>query len=80
MKKALVVEAPRAAYSIDQIERPMTLGELAGLLEEMLSSGEFEEDDLFILSHDNGYTYGSIDLRNTYETHVENEDGEWIKE
>lgn len=75
MKRAIVFEAPRTGYSIDQISRPTTIGELKQLFEEL----ELEDDDIFILSHDRGYTYGSIN-DTTYEICIENEDGEWETE
>lgn len=70
-RKALVFEAVREGYSIDQIRRPMTVGELKQFLE------DFDDDTLFILSHDRGYTYGSIDARTEVTTFREQEDGEW---
>ena len=66
MARALVFEALREGYGIDQIQNPMTVGELREFLE------DFDDDTLFILSHDNGYTYGSIDVR-TLEVYTEGE-------
>lgn len=70
-RRAIVFEAGRTGYSIDQAtdgRYVMTIGDLKELLE------DFYDDDLFILSHDNGYTYGSIsDGREA----IEDEDGEW---
>lgn len=71
MKRALVFEAERTGYSIDQVSRPMTVGELKEFLE------DFNDDTLFILSHDGGYTYGSIDTRRNVTMFREQEDGEW---
>ena len=69
MRNAIVFEASRDGYGIDQIaNRAMTVGELISLLE------DYDEDTLVVMSHDNGYTYGSI--RFTSEA-VEDEDGEW---
>ena len=68
---AIVFEADGSGYSIDQIvDRAITIGELKRLFE------DYEDDDLFILSHDNGHTYGSISLNNYHEAE-EDEDGEW---
>ena len=53
-RKALVFEALREGYGIDQLRDPMTVGELRRLLE------EYDDDALFVLSHDSGYTYGSV--------------------
>lgn len=70
-RMAVVFEALRTGYSIDQIaNKAMTVGDLIGILE------EYDEDTLFVLSHDNGYTYGSVS-RWEYSEREENEDGEW---
>lgn len=74
MRHAIVFEASRDGYGIDQIaDKAMTVGELKSLLE------DYDDDDLFVLSHDRGYTYGSISDM-TMEYRVENEDGEWEEE
>lgn len=72
-KRALVFEAIREGYGIDQLNNPMTVGELKEFLE------DFDDDTLFILSHDSGYTYGSIDTRTQVTTFEEQEDGEWAE-
>lgn len=55
MKEALVFEASRDGYAIDQIASgAMTVGVLRAILE------NYDDDTLFVLSHDNGYTYGSV--------------------
>lgn len=62
MKNAVVFEASRTGYAIDQVlDRAMTVGELIDLL------SDYDEDTLFILSHDNGYTFGSISMAEYYE-------------
>lgn len=53
-KSAIVFNAVSEGYSIDQLRKPMTVGELKELLE------DYEDDSLVILSFDNGYTYGSL--------------------
>ena len=69
MRTALVFDARRDGYGIDQIaDKAMTVGELKELLE------DYDDDTLFVLSHDRGYTYGSIKYPAYYE---ENEDGEF---
>lgn len=74
MRSAVVFEAERRGYGIDQIaDQAMTVGDLIDLLQ------EFDEDDLFVLSHDNGYTYGSVNRWMVYEAR-EDEDGEWERE
>ena len=55
MSKAVVFEARREGYGIDQVRNPVTVGELIAALQELE-----DEDAIFILSHDGGYTYGSI--------------------
>lgn len=69
-RQALVFEAERTGYSIDQIRRPMTAGELRRLLE------DYDDDTLIILSHDRGYTYGSLDRRPSFMVET---DGEWTE-
>lgn len=71
MRGAIVFEAEREGYSIDQIaDRAMTVGELIRILE------DYDEDRLFILSHDNGYTYGSLSEWD-FKDMEEDEDGDW---
>lgn len=54
MKQAIVFGADRTGYGIDQVRHPMTVGKLRELLEDL------DDDMMVILSHDNGYTYGSM--------------------
>ena len=54
MKRALVFGADRTGYGIEQVERPLTVGQLRELLEDL------DDDMIVICSHDNGYTYGSL--------------------
>ncbi len=71
MRKAIVFEASRDGYGIDQIaDRAMTVRELIGILQ------EYDEDTLVVMSHDRGYTFGSISERDMYIAR-ENEDGEF---
>ena len=53
-KFVLLLEASREGYSLDQIGRTMTAGELIAYLE------DFDEDTPVAISNDNGYTYGAI--------------------
>lgn len=73
MRKAIVFEAERTGYGIDQLQNPMTVGELKAFLE------DFDDDRLVVLSHDRGYTYGSLNL-NMVSDYSEDEDGEWHAE
>ena len=53
--KAVVFGVRREGYGIDQVEAgAMTVGELKEMLEQL------DDDALVIMSHDNGYTYGSL--------------------
>ena len=70
MEKALVFGVMREGYGIDQINNPLTVGDLRYLLEDL------DDDITIILSHDNGYTYGS--LPSVAELREQNNDGEWI--
>ena len=52
--KALIIDAKREGYSISQIRRTLTVGELKDLLE------EYNDETPIYLSHDDGYTYGGL--------------------
>lgn len=67
-RTAIVFDAAREGYGIDQVRNPMTVKELREILEDC------EDDDLVILSHDRGYTYGSPRYPVYY---CEGSDGEW---
>ncbi len=74
MKKAVVFGASRDGYSIGQIaDKAMTVGELIWLLQ------DFDEDALVVLSHDRGYTYGSISQYDC-ETYTQQEDGSFERD
>lgn len=58
------IEAKRQGYSIDQVNRTITVQELIDML------SQFEPDMPVYLSHDNNYTYGGIverDIEEVYE-------------
>ena len=65
--KALIMEAERTGYAIDQVRGTMTVGELIAFL------SDFDEDMPIYTSQDNGYTYGGIRYDNFRE---EEGDGE----
>lgn len=67
-KQVLFIEGRREGYSIDQIRRTMTVGELIDFL-----SG-YDEDTEIYLNNDNGYTYGSITWSSITSEYVEVED------
>lgn len=50
----LVFNASRDAYSVEDIRRTMTVGDLIDLL------NNFDEDTRVYLAFDGGYTYGSV--------------------
>lgn len=71
MRQAIVFEARRVGYDIQQVaDGAMTVGLLKALLE------DWDDDDLFILSHDNGYTFGSISTSECMMAE-EDEEGDW---
>lgn len=57
MKTAIVFEATREGYAIDQLSesRTITVGHLKAILRNV------PDETMFVLSHDNGYTFGSLD-------------------
>lgn len=57
MRTAIVFEARREGYSIDQVERPMTVGELMSMLK------EYDKNDIVIVSCALGYTYNYGTIR-----------------
>ena len=69
--EALVFEASRSAYSIgDIVDGAITVGELRALLE------DYDDETPLVLSHDNGYTYGSLSKWDgRLMTQIEDEDG-----
>lgn len=72
MRRAVVFEADMEGYDIEQVaHQAITVGHLRALLEYV------DDDVLFILSHDNGYTYGSI--RDAHHA-TEQENGEWMRD
>ena len=73
-RQAVVFEAERTGYGIDQIaDRAMTVGDLISILR------DYDEDTLFVLSHDRGYTYGSLKMHD-FAVMYEGEDGEWAED
>ncbi len=52
--KTLLIDAKREGYALDQCGRTMTVGELMDWLD------QFDDDCQVYLSHDNGYTYGTV--------------------
>ena len=71
MRKAVVFDAPRTGYSIEQIINPMTVGDLKELLEEM------EDDIIVVASHDRGYTYGTLEFMSVCEEREGEYGPEW---
>lgn len=68
-KRVIVFEASRDGYGIDQIESPVTVGELMRMLKDL------DEDTPIIMSHDRGYTYGSLSRTAEIREEIEGEYG-----
>ena len=56
MTKRITFEATREGYTKDQVDYPITVGELIEFLE------DYDEDTEILLSHDSGYTFGTLTL------------------
>ena len=56
-RKAVLIEARRECYGLDQIGRTMTVGDLIYYLKEELC---LDDEQPIYISNDNGYTYGRI--------------------
>lgn len=54
LTKGIIFEAIREGYAPDQVVWPTTVGELMEIL------ADYDEDTAIIISHDNGYTFGSL--------------------
>ena len=65
--RALIMEAERTGYSIDQIRQTMTVGDLIAFL------SDYDEDTPIYTSQDNGYTFGGIEYDNFREEEDEEE-------
>lgn len=65
---ALLLEANRAGYGIDQIRNTMTVRDLISFLE------GFDGDTKIYISNDNGYTYGGITHNDFREEDCDEED------
>lgn len=71
----VVVEAQRNAYSADKAaDSSMTVGELISEL------NQFDDSAKVILSHDNGYTYGSISAHDITEEAADLDESEKLEE
>ena len=74
LRKAIIFEVPREGYAIHQIaDEAITVRDLINVLH------YFDDDTLFMLSHDYGYTYGNLDMDSAL-LFVEDEDGEFTEE
>lgn len=70
MKTQVIINANRQGYTPEQIRHTMTVGELISALE------EYDNDAPIYLSHDNGYTYGGINLYDIEESVSDDESEE----
>ena len=66
--KYLEISAVREGYEPDQCSDTMTVRELRNLL------NYFDDDLPIYLSHDNGYTYGSVTDNTVYPAYYDDED------
>ena len=64
----VIINARRNGYTTTQCGRTMTVGELIEFLE------DFDEDAPIYLSHDRGYTYGSINEQDFEESESDDEE------
>ena len=70
MKSAVVFEVTREAYGIEDVRRPLTVRQVINALE------EFDDDTLFIISNDEGYTYGKLTDQSYWEQTSDDEEFE----
>ena len=66
----IIINAKRNGYGPDQCGRTMTVAELISML------NEYEDDEKIYLSHDRGYTYGSITESDFEEAEEDDENDE----
>lgn len=69
--KAIIIQAKRQAYGVEDIvsdSRTLTIREL---IEEL---SQYDEEAKVVLSHDNGYTYGGITARDIEDYEGENDE------
>lgn len=72
--KAIYIEAKREGYSPEQCPKTMTVGELISFL------SDYDEDTKIYLSHDRGYTYGSVTKWRINDEEYYNDDDEYEEE
>lgn len=65
---ALVFEARRDVYGIEQLRKAVTVGDLLAFLEGR------DPNEWIVLSHDNGYTYGTVSRRVSVQEYDENDE------
>ena len=68
--KALIIDAHRDGYSVDQVYETITVSDLIYRLE------DFDGDTPVYISYDNGYTYGGISEYDLNLEDVEEEEDE----
>ena len=65
----ITFEAEREGYTRGQVSAPLTVGELKQFLD------DYSDDTLIFLSHDRGYTFGTLRLEEVEESwRVEDDD------
>ena len=68
--KALIIDAHRDGYSVDQVYETITVGDLIYFLE------DYPDDTPVYISNDRGYTYGGISEDDLSLKYVEEEEEE----
>lgn len=63
MKRMAVFDTKKEGYWVDQLQHLMTVKELKKILDDL------RDEDMIVISHDNGYTFGSIKFNGVWEEH-----------
>lgn len=61
----LIIEVRREGYSLSQISKTLTVGELIEILD------QYEDHTQIFTSHDNGYTFGGLREQDFSETDID---------
>lgn len=72
----VIIECPRTDYSVEDVQKnrnTMKVKELKEVLE------QYDDDDIVVTSHDNGYTYGPVSRYNFRDEEIEEEE-DWDEE
>lgn len=61
----LIIEVRREGYSLSQISKTLTVGELIEILD------QYEDHTQIFTNHDNGYTFGGLREQDFSETDID---------